>query len=121
MTRKVFLSYAAQDRAFARAIESRLGDLLAASDPIDVVDVQASLPEGGDARRAIRSAMNESDAVVIVESPDVERSPWVNYEAGMADALGKPVVFVGRKGSGKSVVRQRFPESTRFIELDEAS
>jgi hypothetical protein len=42
--------------------------------------------------------------VVIIASDDSAASQWVNYEAGMATALGKPIVVVGRKGVGKGAL-----------------
>jgi ABC-type phosphate/phosphonate transport system ATPase subunit len=42
----------------------------------------------------------------------------VSYEAGLADALGKNVVIVGRRGAGKSDLLKRLSDTARFVEVD---
>ena len=120
MTQKVFISYAAQDRAFAQALKPRLGEFLPfRSQPLDVLDVQSHVSAGDDVRKAVKEAIDEANTVVIVSSPAADTSQWVNYEAGLADALGKDIVIVNRKGSGKSAILHRFSDSARFIEMDD--
>lgn len=118
MTRKVFLSYANQDRDFAESIKPELTAILSAGQhEIDVFDVQSDLNPGEDWRQAIKSAIDDASTVVIVSSPASDTSQWVNYEAGMADALGKDIVIVGREGMAKSALADRFQDSARFIEI----
>lgn len=120
MKQKVFISYAHQDRRFVEALKTRLGDIL--KEPLqslDVFDVQFRINAGENIRGAIQSAMREASTVVIVSSPDSDASPWVSYEAGLADALGKNVVVVGRKGSCKSALLERLFQTARFVEVDE--
>ncbi|MDB6012322.1 MAG: hypothetical protein JWL65_4572 [Gammaproteobacteria bacterium] len=121
MRQKVFISYATQDRSFAESLKARLNQFLAKpSQPLDFFDVQSSIAPGEDFRKAIKAAMDAADTVVIVSSPYGDSSQWVNYEAGLADALGKKLVFVGRKGMGKSALVRRFQDNARFIEVDDA-
>lgn len=120
MKQKVFISYAHQDRRFVEALKHRLGDIL--KEPLqslDVFDVQFRIKAGENIRGAIQSAMREASTVVIVSSPDSDASPWVSYEAGLADALGKKVVVVGRKGSCKSALLEQLFQTARFVEVDE--
>lgn len=120
MTRTVFISYADQDRAFAQALMPRLKELLPAqTQPLDVVDVQSRVSAGGDVRKAVKEAIDEAGTVVIVSSPAADGSQWVNYEAGLADALGKDIVIVGRKGDSESAISHRFSDSAKFIEMDD--
>ena len=42
--------------------------------------------------------------VVVIMSDNSAKSQWVNYGAGMAAALERPIVVIGRKGSGKSAL-----------------
>lgn len=121
MTEKVFLSYAYQDRAFVEFLKPRLGELLRThAREINILDMQPSdIGAGNDFRRAIKGSMDAADTVVIVSSPNGDQSDWVNYEAGLADALGKKLVFVGRKGTGKSALMHRFLDSASFVEVED--
>jgi ABC-type transport system involved in cytochrome bd biosynthesis fused ATPase/permease subunit len=120
MTEKVFLSYASKDRAFAESLKLKLNEFLPAqSQPLEVFDVQSNVTLGEDIRKAIKAAMDAASTVVIVSSPDGDASQWVNYEAGLADALGKKIVIVGRKGTGKSALFHHFIDSAKFIEVDD--
>ena len=119
MNERVFLSYAQEDRAFVEKIKSRLRELLPADHgPVDLVDAREVAP-GDDVRRHIKSAMTAADTVVIVASPECDASAWVNYEAGLADALEKDVVIVGRRGAGKTALLRHFIDSTRVLEIDD--
>ena len=122
MTEKVFLSYANQDRAFAQALKGRLDEFLpATAQPLDVFDEQLDLAAGGDMRKALKEALDAAGTVVIVSSPAADRSEWVNYEAGLADALGKDVIIVGRKGGGRSAISRRFSDRATIIEMDDVN
>ncbi|HMV05927.1 MAG TPA: toll/interleukin-1 receptor domain-containing protein [Accumulibacter sp.] len=119
MSDKVFLSYAAQDRHFAEALKPQISELLQKhAQTLDVFDAHA-LASGEDFRKTVKDAMDAATAVVIVASPAGEASQWVNYEAGLADALGKDVVLVGRKGTTASSAFGRLLESARFVEVDD--
>ena len=119
MKQKIFISYAHQDRRFAEALKVRLADILEdPSQELDVFDAQSSVEAGENIRDAIQSAMRAASTVVIVSSPASDASQWVSYEAGLADALGKNVVVVGRKGSGKSALMKRLIHTARFVEMD---
>ena len=120
MKHTVFVSYASRDRSFAESLKPRLAQLLAdKSGGVEVVDVRSAISAKTDVRKKIQDTMSKASTVVIVSSPEVDRSEWVNYEAGLADALGKDLVIVGRKGAGKSALVRRFQDSARFIELDD--
>ena len=100
----IFLSFSKQDRFFAE----RLGGAIRALGA-EVPSVDAWGTPGADPDRALREALEASDAVVlVVPEPG---SPGANnafFEAGAARALGKPVVAVlpsldpGRAGEAPS-------------------
>jgi len=73
---------------------------------------------GEDIRRAIRDQIKSADMVVIITSESSVESQWVNYEAGMADALGKPIVVVGRRGIGKSSLLTNLADA-KVIEIED--
>lgn len=54
---------------------------------------------GATFRDAAREALADADTFVVIWSPAAAASRWVNYEVGMADALGKEVIVVLLKGA----------------------
>jgi hypothetical protein len=120
---KVFISYAAPDRDYAESLKPRLSQLLSEPDQtVEVVDAHRGVGGGDDWRRAIRTAIDEAGSVVIVASPAGDASQWVNYEAGLADALGKRIVIVGRPGADKgSVLMRRLAGEARVMEFDDSN
>jgi MTH538 TIR-like domain (DUF1863). len=104
---KVFLSYPVQDRKLVGRLEPMLREkgLL---DPDDVIiNLKQDLEPGTDVRQAIRRQMQEAGKVIILDTPSSARSSWVNYEAGMASALDKPIVVVHAKHGQKSQFVER--------------
>ena len=91
MSYKVFLSYARNDSAFAELVKAKIKDWLPhhRTEVIEFSNPQPELATGADVRQSIRSAIQEAGTVVVISSESSDLSPWVNYEAGLADALGK--------------------------------
>ena len=94
---------------------------VARSHGLEIFDVQSHAKAGSDVRKAIKTAMDGADTVVVVSSPHGDASQWVNYEAGLADALGKKLVIVGRGGMGKSALIHRFANTAKVVEFDNVS
>lgn len=120
MKERVFLSYAPEDHAFAEAIKPKLGRFLNAPGGLDIFDGLSDIKHGEDVRKALKSEMDAVSTVVIVASPAGDASQWVNYEAGLADALGKNVVIVNRKADAMSALSQRFIDRTQLFSIDES-
>lgn len=98
MKNKVFFSYASQDKQFAESAKRELE--VRGYFPEDVVFVDAQdIPMGGNIRDHLKSEMEESATVVLVVSKSATSSEWMNYEAGLADALGKNILVVGEEGA----------------------
>ena len=100
MATKVFVSYAYQDKELAENAKHELaarGHLPADTVFLDVGDISS----GESIRQRLRSEIGAADAVVLVMSEHAEASQWINYEAGLADALGKKILVVATKGSGE--------------------
>ncbi|MFC5769941.1 toll/interleukin-1 receptor domain-containing protein [Thauera sinica] len=116
MSEKVFLSYAVQDSELARSLARQLAD---AGAEVDVFDLKSSVTPDDDVRSAIKAAMDAASTVVILASPHGENSQWVNYEAGLADALGKNLVLVAMPGKARSLLVDRLAGSARVFEVDQ--
>jgi hypothetical protein len=84
---------------------------------VEFLDPQKAVQVGHNVREAIREQMVGSDKVVIISSPNCEQSHWVNYEAGMASALGKPTYVLFSRGEGKAIVTARM-NNVHFVEID---
>ena len=93
MTTKFFVSYSQQDEGRIDAIKHKLRQQ-GLYDDSNLTTVQHETPKFGDIRKEIKRSISEADTVVIIWTPASANSSWVNYEAGMADALGKRIIVV---------------------------
>lgn len=100
MGQKIFVSYSERDTPLVDLALLHLQNrgLLPAS-AIERVGHQASL-SAGDLRGATKQAIESSDVVVVLWTKAAAESKWVNYEIGMADALGKRLVAVAIGDAG---------------------
>jgi hypothetical protein len=95
MKKKIFLSYALPDKEKIPSIVERLRQHeKEGGQEVTIEDPAEKLSEGEDLRIHIKEQIKASDEVVIVWTETSAASGSVNYEAGMADALGKSIVFV---------------------------
>lgn len=84
----VFLSYSARDVSAAQCVVRALSD--AGFTVLQAADVLA----GHDVAKAVREAMLESNALVVVTAPNTPDSPWTAFEIGAAMAWGKSIYVV---------------------------
>ena len=122
MSEKIFLSYAREDRRLVGAVRRALRKQgIVEGDDEVIVGPQQSLKSGiSNVRKTIKNQISSANIVVIIASDHSANSVWVNYEAGMAAALGKPIVLVRKKGSGKSLATFK-ALAKETIELEEKS
>lgn len=121
MSKKVFLSYAYQDRAIAQQAATLLkkhGHM--DTDDMSFIDPQADSEMGDDVREAIKRQMRSASNVVIIATSNSAKSPWVNYEAGMASALGKPIILI-KSQDAEDVAFVPFLADVQFIEIGDGS
>ncbi|NJD33820.1 MAG: toll/interleukin-1 receptor domain-containing protein [Betaproteobacteria bacterium] len=121
MTEKIFVSYAYQDRAIAERVQDHLRThgIVATAD-IEILDPQKGIQAGDNIREMIKAQMMAASKVVIITSSNSAQSQWVNYEAGMAAALGKPIIaIVAHHGSRKTDFLTSLGD-VRTIEIDDA-
>lgn len=93
---KVFISYAQQDRDYARTLSKRLVEA-----GVTVVDPMNDLAAGENWFLEIGKALKEADSMVVIISPDFVESPWIrsqlqyalgsrNYEHRVISVILKP-------------------------------
>ncbi len=97
MSKKVFLSYAYQDRDIAEQVSRLLKKSGHDTDDMSFIDLRVDTKIGDDVREAIKQQMCSASNVVIIVTPNSAKSQWVNYEAGMASALDKPIILIKSK------------------------
>lgn len=104
MSKRVFISYSAQDRTLI----PRVMDWLRASglSPAQVEDPVNWGASSQDVRTVIRDSVRRADLLLLVWSKQAVESAWVQYEVGMAQALGKPVVVLLAGGSPTDLPRE---------------
>lgn len=91
---KIFISYSQSDQEEAK----RLVAALRATDLVGWLDA-ADIAAGASIPSAIRNALLESSAIVVLLSPSALQSNWVQFEIGAAEALGKKIIPVIISGS----------------------
>lgn len=100
---KVYVSYARSD---APRIESILAELavLGLVQPSDEVLSDKGLePKHGALREGVRRQIQSASKVIVVWTNASAESQWVNYEIGLADAYGKSIIPVVRRGELSSL------------------
>jgi hypothetical protein len=114
---KVFISATGRDLSRER---KRVKELLAkqfAGRDVEIFDA-SNLATSVNIRRAIRKAIEDAAQFVIIWNGRAAESAFVNYEIGMAEALGKPIVVVVPKGD-RSSIPDYLAENT-VLELEDA-
>lgn len=120
MTEKIFLSYSHKDRGLVRAVQRTLREHgIVVGNDVVIMDPHQNLKAGLNVRKLIKDQISSASKVVIIGSENSADSVWVNYEAGMAAALGKPIVLVGKKGTGKTASMLKALGDVQFIKIEE--
>lgn len=88
-----FISYSAFDVELARALKQRL-----VQNGLAVFLAEDSIPAGTEWRPLISTAVRRCELTLLLDSPDSRKSPWVQQEAGMAQASGSLVVPISIDG-----------------------
>jgi len=94
MGRNVFVSFAVEDRPLVESVLEQLGrrQIISPDDNVLIDYDPGAL--GSTFRDSAREALTDADTVVVIWSRAAALSNWVNYELGMADALGKRLITV---------------------------
>ena len=116
MGKKVFLSYAYEDRGIVEQVSRFLKEHGHDTDDMSFIDPQVDTGIGDDIREAIKQQMCSASNVVIIVTPNSAKSQWVNYEAGMASALDKPIILI-RSKDAKDVDFVTSLADAQFIEI----
>lgn len=112
MQEKLFVSYARQDRKYlAKALGGLEREGVLNEPPVLIHDpVNDTGIPGAGLRGVLRDAIGSASTFVLLWTKDASESHYVNYEAGMADALGKPIIVVFPEGEG---IAPELPASLR--------
>jgi succinyl-CoA synthetase alpha subunit len=113
----VFLSYASEDKLLIRKVLDQLKAKGVLSPREKVVDISAIAVPGSSMRRQVREAIENASKFVVVWNDTALTSDWVNYEIGMAEALGKPILVVVPKGETSRIPGNL--KETQVIEMEE--
>ncbi len=90
----VFLSYSVLDKALVPETIEKLEALgLIRGEDETFVD-ESAIADAASWRDALKSSIDAASTVVVLWSKAASQSANVNYEAGMADALGKRIIVV---------------------------
>ncbi len=95
----VFLSYALADRPQVKSRVSGLRSSGTITENESITDHSKVIMDSSASRSEVRKAIEKASRVVVMWSSRSAESEWVNYETGMADALGKKITIVVPKDS----------------------
>jgi len=93
--RRIFISYAREDRAHAQKLLAALVET-GVEGWMDATDIAS----GAAVSKAVRSAIERSGAIVVLLSPKSLHNKWVNFEVGAGLALGRPIIPIIVEGPG---------------------
>ena len=115
MEKKLFVSFSSKDDKLVGGLKQKLQDsgvvFLTSKKPSR--EQNDKLKSAG-SRKVVVEQIKSADGVIIVASENSDASPRVNYEAALADALGKPILVVARKGSAKTKIASVLPKGRRL-------
>lgn len=103
---KVYISYAKVDAKRIKFILMKLRDLGLLETSDEVVSDKDLQPQHGALRDGVRRLIQSASKVVVVWTTASASSQWVNYEIGLADAFGKSIIPVVRRGDLPSLPLQ---------------
>ena len=117
MPENIFISYSHHDRHLVPAVTRELRKRgILKSKNVTILDSHQLVEPGHNMRALIMNKMRSASKVVIIESKHSAQSQWVNYEAGLASALDKPIFVVGTKGAGRNATLRGL-QNTKIIEI----
>jgi hypothetical protein len=94
MASNVFISYARSDEAYKKQTIEKLQSLGLIRGEDETFMDDYAIAAGTSWRDALKSSINAVSTVVVLWSKAASQSSNVNYEVGMADALGKRIIVV---------------------------
>lgn len=103
MSDNIFISYSLKDKHLIPKVEKELKRKGITSEANKFIDTQSVFIPGSNIRDALREAIKQANKVVLLWTEQSANSQWVNYEAGMAEALDKQIVIVVPKGSSSKI------------------
>lgn len=99
----VFISYSMHDKQKLARVVGELRSRGVVGENDQLVYAPDVFVPGSSMRGQVRDAIAAASKVVVVWSDAGAGSDWVNYETGMAEALGKPIYIVIPKGAASRV------------------
>ena len=110
---QIFISYAMGDRPRIEKVIAELKVRGVVREGDKIMEPTKEFVPGSSIRGELRKAIQAASKVVVWSGAGAE-SQWVNYETGMAAALGKPIIVVVPKG-----VASRIPANLADIQVIE--
>lgn len=94
MSKKVFISYAWNDQHLARnTIRQLFNKGWLSNDDLTSIESPEESNKADYIRHQIKERIRKSDIVILVWSTQAAKSPWVQYEVGMAQAVERPILI----------------------------
>jgi hypothetical protein len=112
----VFVSYSKDDEPHIKEVISELKSRGIVEENDKIIYGPDVIAPGSSFRAQIRQAIEAASKVVVVWSGTGAGSGQVNYETGMAEALGKPILIVVPKKGASTLPKEL--ENIQIVELE---
>lgn len=89
---RVFVSYSQRDGLIGEKLLENAYDAMSADAYVYVDKLLGWAPNG---QLRVQAALDRADVLVLLMTPAVRHSPWVQYEVAVASERGIPIVRVG--------------------------
>jgi hypothetical protein len=117
VSKKVFISYAWNDQHLAQnTIRQLCKKGWLSNDDLTNIDSPEESNKGDYIRNQIKERIQKSDIVILVWSKQAAKSPWVQYEVGMAQALDRPILIAWADDSAPELPTEI--EENQVVRLD---
>ena len=115
----VFISYAMENEPRIAKVIGQLKSKGIVTKNDKIIHASDIFVTGSSIRATVRKAIKDASKVIVVWSGAATDSDWVNYEAGMAEAFGKPIFMVVPKRETLRLPRNL--ENVQIVELETAA
>ncbi len=99
MKEKIFISHAHQDKHLIPKVMAELEREGIIEKENQFIDTESVMVPGSSIRGMLRNSINEASKVILLWTEHSSTSQFLNYEAGMAEALDKQIIVVVPKGN----------------------
>jgi len=109
--KRIFISYAHDDKRYAKQLQAHLGDVHVAG-WMDDADIAAGSAIG----RSVKEAIQSASVIAVLISPRSVDNQWVQFELGAGEAMGKTIIPILVEGQEVDQLMPDWLKKTRYLD-----